>query len=263
MSAHRVLRDFFRAFEGVGPGIGNDPGSGGTITPSMWGQIFPIVTAGAEARTLARPAQAGILTSVVLDTDGGDLTLTVTGGFNADGDTSITFGDAGDLVVFLSVKTGTTYQWRVVAQEGTNIAVETGSFDALTVADTSILRGDVFFAQDAPTAEADGNQSIAAADFVNGIVVHTVTTGRTLTTPTGAQIAAVLPASVTTGDAFRLHVITIGTGADDISTLTAGDADVTFVGSVTVGPDASTFNNFGSWIFRRTGATTFVGYRVG
>jgi len=263
MSAHRVLRDLYRGFESVGPGIGKDPGNAGTISPTVWGQQFLIVTAGAETRTLARPDKAGILVSIVLDTDGGDLTLTVTGGYNADGDTSITFADAGDLVVFLSVKTGTTYQWSAITQEGTNIAVETGSFDALTVANTAILRGDTFFAQDAPTAEADGNQAIAAADFVNGIVVHTVTTGRTLTTPTGAQIAAVLPAGVTIGDAFRLHVITIGTGADDISTLTAGDGNVTFVGNVTVGPDASTFNGYGTWIFRMTGATSFVGYRVG
>ena len=125
------------------------------------------------------------------------------------------------------------------------------------------LVGDVFFKQDAPTAESDGNQAIAAADFVNGIVVFTLTTGRTLTTPTGAEIAAVLPAGVTTGDVFRLHVITVGTGEDDIATLTAGDAGVTFVGNATVGPDASTWNGYGSWIFRMTGATAFVGYRVG
>jgi hypothetical protein len=125
------------------------------------------------------------------------------------------------------------------------------------------LVGDVFFKQDAATAESAGNQAVAAADFVNGIVVHTVTTGATLTTPTGAEIAAVLPAGVTTGDAFRFHVITVGTGSDDISTLTAGNGDVTFVGNVTVGPDASTFNGYGSWIFRMTGATSFVGYRVG
>lgn len=136
MSAHRVLRDLFRAFESVGPGIGNDPGSGGTITPSVWGQIFPIVTLTAEARTLARPDKAGILTSVVLDTDGGDLTLTVTGGYNAAGDTSITFGDAGDLVVFLSVKTGTTFQWTVIAQMGTNL--NNLATQAITAAATAI-----------------------------------------------------------------------------------------------------------------------------
>lgn len=121
MSAHRVLRDLFRAFESIGPGVGNDPGNAGSITPNLYGQIFPIVTAGSETRTLTRPDKAGILTTVVLDTDGGDLTLTVTGGYNAAGDTSIVFGDAGDVVVFMSVKTGTTYQWTVISQTGTNI----------------------------------------------------------------------------------------------------------------------------------------------
>lgn len=121
MSAHRALRDLFRAYEAVGPGIGNDPGNAGTITPTLWGVIYPIVTAGAETRTLARPDKAGILTTIVLDTDGGDLTMTVTGGYNAAGATSIVFGTAGDMVVFMSVKTGTTFQWTVIAQEGTNI----------------------------------------------------------------------------------------------------------------------------------------------
>lgn len=121
MSSHRALRDLFRAYESVGPGIGKDPGNAGSIAPTMWGQIYPIVTAAAETRTLARPDKAGVLTTVLLDTDGGDLTLTVTGGYNPAGDTSITFGDAGDMVTFLSVKTGTTYQWTVIAQVGTNL----------------------------------------------------------------------------------------------------------------------------------------------
>lgn len=137
MSAHRVLRDLFRAFEDVGPGIGTDPGSGGTISPTMWGMVFPIITAAAESRTLARPSKAGILTTVFLDTDNGDLTLTVTGGFNPAGDTTIVFGDAGDAVVFLSVKTGSTYQWTVIAQTGTNL--NTLATQAITAAGTAII----------------------------------------------------------------------------------------------------------------------------
>ena len=133
MSAHRTLNDIFRAFDSVGPGRLNDPGDTGTITVTMWGQICSVVTAAAETRTLARPTKPGILCSVVLDTDGGDLTLTVTGGYNADGDTSITFADAGDMVAFLSVKTGTTYQWSAIAHEGTNVASEDLSVDQLTV----------------------------------------------------------------------------------------------------------------------------------
>ncbi len=236
----------------------------------QYGQQCLITTATAEARTMARPTKPGILCSVVLDTDAGDLTLTVTGGYNFDGDTSITFDDAGDMVVFMSVKTGTTYQWQVIAQEGTNVAVEEGVFDtltvgALTVSTTSILRGDAFAAQDAPTAEAAGNQVIAAADFVNGIVVHTVTAAATLTTPTGAQITAVLPAGVATGDSFKLHVITLGAGADDISTLTAGDGDVTFVGDVTVGPAAAGTTSGATFLFRIAdlAADEYVGYRIG
>lgn len=143
MSAHRVLRDLFRAFESVGPGLGNDPGNAGTITPTMWGQQFLIVTAAAETRTLARPDKAGLLASVVLDTDGGDLTLTVTGGYNSAGDTSITFASAGDMVVFMSVKTGTTYQWTVIAQEGTNIEAGGDQTQAITAAGAITVDGTI------------------------------------------------------------------------------------------------------------------------
>ncbi len=250
MSGHRILHDMYQA-----PFLIRDPGASGNIVVDRYAAFCPLVSAAAETRTLAAPTKAGLRCIVGLDTDGGTVTLTVTGGYNSNDNTSIAFDDAGDFVEFTSIKEGSSYYWRVTAQEGTNAV--------LSFSGNVIFRGDMFFAQDAPTAEADGNQAIAAADFVNGIVVHTVTTGRTLTTPTGAEIAAVLPSNVAVGDAFRLHVITIGTGADDISTLTAGDADVTFVGNVTVGPDASTFNGYGTWIFRKTGATTFVGYRVG
>lgn len=137
MSAHRTLRDIFRAYEAVGPGIGNDPGNAGTISPNMQSQIFPIVTAAAETRTLARPDRPGILTAVVLDTDGGDLTLTVTGGYNPAGDTTIVFGDAGDMVLFMSVKTGTTFQWTAIAQVGTNLNSLTTQ--AITAASTAVI----------------------------------------------------------------------------------------------------------------------------
>lgn len=143
MSAHRVLKDFFRAYENIGPGIGVDPGNAGTINPEMWGQQFLIKTAGAETRTLARPDRPGILTSIVLDTDGGDLTLTVTGGYNTAGDTTIVFNTAGDMVVFMSVKTGTTYEWTAIAQEGTNIEAGGDQTQAITAAGAVTVDGTV------------------------------------------------------------------------------------------------------------------------
>jgi hypothetical protein len=117
--------------------------------------------------------------------------------------------------------------------------------------------------QTAATAKTDAAAVMTAAEMINGIVVHTVTTGRTLTTPTGAEILAGLPSGFAVGDTFLLHVITVGTGADDISTLTAGDGDVTFVGKVTVGPDTASIAGYGTWKFRYTGSNAFVGYRIG
>jgi hypothetical protein len=120
-----------------------------------------------------------------------------------------------------------------------------------------------FRKQAAPGAGTDQAEVLTAAMMINGIFVHTVATGRTLTTPTGAQISAGCPTDLAVGDSFDFSVITVGTGADDISTLTAGDGNVTFVGNVTVGPDASTFNGYGTWRFRNTGTSTWVGYRIG
>lgn len=130
MSAHRTLNDMFRAFDPkVGPGILKDPGDAGTITPTMWGQICSVVTTAAQTRTLAQPTKPGVLVTVVLDTDAGDLTLTVTGGYNNAVDTAITLADAGDFVQFLSVEVGTSYLWRIVGQEGAafTVAAEHGA----------------------------------------------------------------------------------------------------------------------------------------
>lgn len=125
MSAHRTLKDLYKAFtNNIGPGLLQDPGDAGTITVEMWGQICPVVTAAAETRTLAQPNRAGLQAAIVLDTDGGDLTLTVTGGYNEDGTTTITLDDAGDFVVVYSVKVGSSYYWRIAANEGTSVATK-------------------------------------------------------------------------------------------------------------------------------------------
>jgi len=112
------LKDMYRAFELTGPGILADPGSAGTITVTMYWQICSVVTAAAETRTLAQPNRPGIIATVVLKTDGGDLTLTVTGGYNQDADTAMVFADAGDFVTFISLDIGGSYYWRVLTHAG-------------------------------------------------------------------------------------------------------------------------------------------------
>jgi len=138
MAGHRVLHDMF-----VAPFVVPDPGASGTIYLDRWGSVVPVVTAAAEARTLAQPTKAGLVCMVVLDTDGGDLTLTVTGGYNVDADTSITFGDAGDFVVFASTKVGSYYYWRVLSQEGTNLTMENMNVDSLEVGGVAVAPADM------------------------------------------------------------------------------------------------------------------------
>lgn len=146
----------------------DDPGASGTIpSPAKWGGICHVVTAAAEARTLAAPERAGLVCTVVLATDGGDLTLTVTNGFNADGDTTITFDDSPDFVTFLALDIGGTLYWRVIAQEGTNAAVEDFSVDQLTAVTATIttLTATAFnYTPVSRTATADGSGTGTIAD---------------------------------------------------------------------------------------------------
>jgi len=116
-----------------------DPGASGTITIDRQFAVVPVVTAAAEARTLAQPTKAGLICTVVVDTYVGDLTLTVTGGWKQAGTTTITFDTAGDWVQFLSVKVGSSYYWRVLAEEGTNAAESITSFVAAAATVTNMV----------------------------------------------------------------------------------------------------------------------------
>lgn len=160
--------------------------------------------------------------------------------------------DAGDTYLSAAVSAATTF--RIEASEAP-VYYGTGA--------TPFIREKAFSYQTAATAEADGAQAVTADQMINGIVVFTVTTGRTLTTPTGAALTAACPSDLAVGDAFNFHLITLGAGADDIATLTAGDGDVTFVGDVTVGPAAASTTSGATFRFRYAGSNAWVGYRIG
>ena len=205
-SKHRILNDLDEAFNSEGPGVGVDPGNAGTITAEQWGQQFNIVTVAAETRTLARPDKAGVLTSIVLGTDGGDLTLTVTGGYNAAADTSITFGDAGDMVYFLSVKTGTTYQWAAIAQQGTNASLATGNFASLSIGGTAIT------ATAAEINNAADDSLHTQAIIVPGAVTVNGTINRvTVTNAVNGAITLAVPSAAMMGKLLTIEYIGAGT----------------------------------------------------
>lgn len=91
-----------------------DPGASGTITVTQSPVTCLLASAAAETRTLARPTKSGMILTLVMQTDGGNITLTVTGGYNENGDTTFSFTDPGQFVQFISgyESSGGTYYWR-------------------------------------------------------------------------------------------------------------------------------------------------------
>jgi len=125
-----------------------DPGDAGAIPVTTSGHV-PIVTAGAETRTLAVPSFAGQLLLIHMKTDGGDCTITVAQAINANGDTSIVLGDVMDFVLLVGVNSGNNLRWRVVANGGVpsvsrggleNDITDPGNAGAIPVTDSGTVQ---------------------------------------------------------------------------------------------------------------------------
>ena len=176
----------------------------GNIAFDRMGCVIPASTAaGIMTLVLMAPTKAGIIGTVVLAVDGGDLTLTVDSdgsGYNANGDTSITFDDAQDFVTFISIYSGTTYYWRVLAYEGTNVTVEDLDVDQLSIGGTLI------------TATA------SEINQLDGLVLGAMTPGTGISTGTGTVCGGNV---LKTGTMFKTEIFIDLTGLN--SGGTAGD----------------------------------------
>lgn len=120
MNAHNIAKQLFRA-QTLFP----DPGPSGTINVDRDPCVVALVSATAEARTLARPTKTGGTAFLYMHTDGGDITLTVTGGYNEDGDTTFTFDDAGEFIELRAAYDGTDYYWRKISDHTSQILSQT------------------------------------------------------------------------------------------------------------------------------------------
>ena len=103
-----------------------DPGSGGTIPVDRSMGICPVVTGGAEARKIASPARAGIIITICLKTDGGNLTITGEGteiiNSGSGSETTAVMADAGDVLTLISINKGSNIIWAVLANHGATIS---------------------------------------------------------------------------------------------------------------------------------------------
>ena len=112
MAAHNALYEMMAAGrEWILP----DPGDGEILKVPHWG-IFSLVSAAAETRVPGTPLAPGNLMGLFLMTDGGDITVTFTPDFDGGGNNVLTFAEAGDFALLMSIKTAAnTFEWKLIA----------------------------------------------------------------------------------------------------------------------------------------------------
>lgn len=118
--AAETVRFELRETDTVNAGLANaiaDPGDAGAIAVTRSGTC-PLVTAGAETRTLAIPDHAGQMLNLGFKTDAGDCVVTVASGVNQTANNTLTFADAGDQLLLVAVENGAALAWRIVSNDG-------------------------------------------------------------------------------------------------------------------------------------------------
>lgn len=192
MSAHNALQENY-----LGQSVKADPGNGGTMVVDRSVCVFDVVTAGAsETRTLGRPTRSGCRCVVHHKTDGGDFTLTVTGNFNEDGDSTINLTEAGQFIEFVSLFDGTDFFWRKT------VDYSTGNIDP---ADFVVLES--FSGLTATAAELNAVADISGRVVpITGSVTVTqaVHGGRTILVNANADMTITLAAMSGSGEKYRI-----------------------------------------------------------
>lgn len=187
-----------------------DPGNAGTITIERTPAYIPLVSAGAETRTLARPTREGVTCNLHMKTHGGDITLTVTGGFNVTGDTTFTFSAVGQFATFLSCYDGTNFYWRLVSHYALANAspTEAAVLDGITATVTEL--NNVCDSSARPVAAGGANLTVTAA-------LHD---GKTILLDQATGTAVTLPAMTGSGSRYRFVVTVTKSGGSDVITAT-------------------------------------------
>lgn len=113
---HTFLADLFTELQGV---TAVDPGNAGAIPTTSRESSVPIVTAGAETRTLAIPRWVGQTMTIFSKTAVGNCVIATASAINAAGNNRITLATAGQSITLIGVWTGTALAWRILINDGT------------------------------------------------------------------------------------------------------------------------------------------------
>lgn len=241
MNAHNLPAAFEAADFKV-----QDPGASGVLPHSRGFAVIPLVTAAAESRTLPAPVKPGQILTLQLKTDGGDCTVTVTGGYDETGGTSLVFSDSGEYVTLLSVETANgTYRWRVLSYDG--VTGPTTTVDALSI-------GGTLLTATATELNRIADQSARTVTETTATLAVTVAAhdGKTIVLDRAGGIAVTLPDAdaAAVGAKFRFIVKTTFTGAASIKSSRSADI---MIGHAIMGNNSD--NTVVNW--QATAADTF------
>ena len=218
-----------------------DPGDVGALPNTKSGSVA-LVSAAAETRTLARPSKVDLQLLLYLNTDGGDITITVTGGYDVGGSTSIVMGTVGGYVMLRAVEEGTTKRWQLMGYDGVtgpSLDFATLTVDTLNIDTILNIAADLEFTGATgvnqitlPTNLAD---ALSILDSAGTFIEFRTTTGtpRISFTPATTFIGVI---TASTGIVCNSQAMTPNTDGGLGSTILAGVSSVT-VGAVTTNAD--------------------------
>ena len=112
------------------------------------------------------------------------------------------------------------------------------------------------------TAASDAATTLTAAQCVEGIVTMTPTTGRALTTPTGALLKDYFGGPLEIGTSFELTVINVAAATHAI-TLTAAASGITLGGVAGMATIAAATSATYVFVCTAVGTPAFTVYRKG
>lgn len=197
-----------------------DPGDAGALPSTEGLAVVKLTSAAAETRRLGNPSKAGQLLFLGHETDGGDITLTVSGGFDEAGGTSIVFSDPGQWIAFVSMPSATgAYRWRVLGYEGvTGPATDLANLQATNLdlgASGTAGTLDIF-----PSTASKGKLAVSVTDQTGdttvGLVIGAMAAARTLTLADPLASADILSG--------KMSAVARTATADGLTTGTIADA---------------------------------------
>lgn len=94
-----------------------DPGDAGAVPVTNSGYC-PLVSAGAETRTVAAPSAPGQMLLLYCKTYVGAITVTIAATVNQTGNNTLVFGVQDDSIMLVAIESGAALEWRIAYNDG-------------------------------------------------------------------------------------------------------------------------------------------------